>query len=56
VGLFLLVRMGLVHMWALYKRPNGLNKIRKQHVAHYIHHGRQESFKRLMNCFFLFND
>jgi hypothetical protein len=41
VGLFLLVRMGLVHMWALYERPNVLNKMRKQHIAHLLMLGRQ---------------
>jgi hypothetical protein len=29
VGLFLLVRMGLVHMWAFYLKSYGLNEIRK---------------------------
>jgi hypothetical protein len=29
VGLFLLVRMGLVHMWAFYLKSYGFNEIRK---------------------------
>lgn len=33
MGLFLLVRMGLVHMWAFYLKPNGFDKIRKHHLG-----------------------
>jgi hypothetical protein len=37
VGLFLLVRMGLVHIWTFYLKSYGLNEIRKYYLAQYIY-------------------
>ena len=53
MGLFLLVRMGLVHMWAFYLKSNGLNKIRKQCLAHDFKGGRQGLVLSLKHCFIL---
>lgn len=44
MGLFLLVRMGLVHMWAFYLKSYGLNEIRKIIFGPmYIYVGRQDA-------------
>ena len=56
MGLFLLVRMGLVHMWALYERPNVLNKMKNNIKPIYIILGRKWLMYKLMDCFILFND